>query len=101
MNRINTYTSGIEYDSFNNNQMLIDAVIRNLEIIGEASKNVPDEIKSKYPDIPWRKMTALRNLLIHEYFGVDESIIWEIVSKNLPESRPYIVKAIQKEEDIT
>lgn len=98
MDRINTYINGVEYDSFNSNQMLIDAVIRNLEIIGEASKNVSDEIKSKYPDIPWKKMTALRNLLIHEYFGVDESIIWEIVIKNLPESRPYIVKAIQEEE---
>lgn len=101
INRINTYTEGVNYDSFCNNQMLIDAVIRNLEIMGEASRNVPEEIRNIYTEIPWRKMIGLRNILIHEYFGVDESIVWEIIRTNLPEIRPFILIAIQAEEDIT
>ena len=101
LNRIDTYTEGVEYDSFSNNQMLIDAVIRNLEIIGEAARNVPKEIKDKYSEIPWKKMIALRNILIHEYFGVDESIVWEIIKTNLPEVRPNILKAIQEEGDFS
>ncbi|MHA0858502.1 HepT-like ribonuclease domain-containing protein [Paenibacillus sp. CMAA1364] len=101
MNRIDIYIGGVEYDSFLDNQMLIDAVIRNLEIIGEAARNVSDEVRNKYPDIPWRNMIGLRNILIHQYFGVDESIVWEVIKTNLPESRPNLVKAIQEEGDIT
>jgi len=101
IDRIDTYTEGVEYDSFSHNQMLIDAVIRNLEIIGEAARNVPEEIKNKYNEIPWKKMIGLRNMLIHGYFGVDESIVWEIIKKNLPEVRPYILKAIQEEGDFS
>lgn len=97
MNRIDKYISGVEYDSFLNNQMLIDAVIRNLEIIGEAARNVPEEIRSKYPKIPWRNMIGLRNILIHQYFGVDESIVWEIIQADLPEARPNLLKAIEEE----
>lgn len=101
INRIDTYTTGVDYDSFLNNQMLIDAVIRNLEIIGEAARNIPDEVRNKYTDIPWRNMIGLRNILIHQYFGVDESIVWEVIRINLPEARPNILKAIQEEGDIT
>ncbi|MDB5055280.1 MAG: hypothetical protein JWM44_3330 [Bacilli bacterium] len=89
MNRIDTYIFGVEYDSFLSNQMLIDAVIRNLEVIGEAARNVSDEIRNKYPKIPWRNMIGLRNILIHQYFGVDESIVWEIITVNLLVSRPH------------
>lgn len=101
MNRINNYTEGVDYDSFSNNQMLIDAVIRNLEIIGEASRNIPEDLRNKYPEVPWKKMIGLRNILIHEYFGVDESIIWEIIKKDFAETKPLILKVIQEEEDIS
>lgn len=101
MNRIDTYILGVEYDSFLNNQMLIDAVIRNLEIIGEAAKNVSNDVQGKYPDIPWRNMIGLRNILIHQYFGVDESIVWEVIKTDLPATRPNIMKAIHEEGDIT
>ena len=97
INKIETYTRGIDYDSFCCNDMMFDAVVRNLEVIGEASKNVPDEIKSKYPEIPWKQMIGLRNILIHEYFGVDESIIWEIITKDIKETKPSILKVIQGE----
>lgn len=101
MNRIDNYLIGVDYDSFLNNQMLIDAVIRNLEIIGEAAKNITEEVRSKYPEIPWRNMIGLRNILIHQYFGVDESIIWEVVQTNLPYTRQSLLKALQEEEGIT
>ena len=63
---------------------MIDAVVRNLEIIGEGSKSVPIVIRRKYPDIPWMKMGGMRNILIHEYFGVDVKIVWRTIKKSLP-----------------
>jgi uncharacterized protein with HEPN domain len=81
MNRIDIYTKDMGYDSFRQNQLVIDAVVRNLEIIGEAVRNIPEEVKHKYSIIPWRKMVKLRNILIHEYSGVDESILWEVIKK--------------------
>lgn len=101
INRIETYIGGANYESFCNNQMMVDAVIRNLEVIGEASRNISDEMKNKYSIIPWRQMTGLRNILIHEYFGVDESIIWNVITVNLEEMKPDLLKAVREEGDIT
>ena len=63
--------------------MKVDAVVRNLEIIGEASRNIPVEIKEKYQDIEWRKISDFRNILAHEYFGIDYEILWDIVATKL------------------
>jgi uncharacterized protein with HEPN domain len=101
MELIDTYTQGIDYETFSQRQMLIDAVIRNLEIIGEAAKYAPDEIRVKYAEIPWRKMIGLRNILIHNYSRVDEFIVWNVVKLRLPEIKPYILKVIQEEQDRT
>jgi uncharacterized protein with HEPN domain len=95
MNRIETYLTGVTYNQFIENQLIIDATIRNLEVIGEASKYIPEEIKERYPMIPWRKMTGLRNILIHEYFGIDEENVWEIASNNLPQTKQEIEKIIK------
>ena len=101
INKIADYTRGVDDDFFFRHPMMVDAVIRNLEVIGEASKNVSDEIRGKYPEIPWKKMTGLRNIVIREYFGIDESIVWEMIKTNLPEVKPWIEKAIQEIGDIT
>lgn len=101
MERIEKYIQGVDYETFQSNQMLTDAVIRNLEVIGEAARNVSDEIRKKYTEIPWRNMIGLRNILIHHYFGIDESIVWEVIKTNLPEAKPHILRAIQEEGDIT
>ena len=77
----------------------VDAVIRNFEIIGEASKNVPDDIKKKYPDIPWDEMYRLRNKAMHEYFGIDYEIIWEIIKKHLPQNLKEIERIIEAEKE--
>ncbi len=67
-----------------------DIVIRRLEIIGEAVKNLPNDFKSKYPDVPWKKIAGLRDKLIHGYFGIDLELIWEIVKKDLPPFKKHI-----------
>lgn len=87
IDRIIEYISGYDFLLFKKDNKTIDAVIRNFEIIGEASKNLPEEIKKKYPEIPWQEMYYLRNKVSHEYFGVDYEIIWDVAINYLPENR--------------
>jgi len=75
--------------------MLIDAVVRNIEIIGEASSKIPDEIKNKFAEIPWLKLKGIRNRIVHDYFGVDVEIIWKIIEKDLVELRHQIEIALK------
>lgn len=95
MGKIERYIKGLNYETFAKSEMIVDAVIRNLEIIGEASRNIPEHMRGKYPDIPWKRMIGLRNIAIHEYFGVDLSIIWEIITRNLPETSPMIAEMLK------
>ena len=78
------YAEGMSVKKLAKDSKTLDAVIRNLEIIGEAVKNVPDEIRSKHPDVDWKKIADLRDILIHQYFGIDVEIIWDIVQNKLP-----------------
>ena len=82
--RIQTLTSGMSYDDFAKDLTKQEAVIRNLEIIGEASKHVPQAVRSTYPEVDWAGIAALRNILIHEYFGIDLEIVWDIIQNELP-----------------
>ena len=75
----------MSFDAFLKDDRTYDAVIRNLEIIGEAAKNVTAEFKADHPAVTWRKTTALRNIIAHEYFGVKDEIIWDIIEKEIPE----------------
>lgn len=86
MKRIAEYIGELQFTQFKQNYMVVDAVIRNFEIIGEASKHIPVEITEKYPKIPWKKMYGLRNIITHEYFGVDYEMIWEIATNDLPKN---------------
>lgn len=83
--KILEYTEKKSYKDFRKNQMLMDAVVRNLEVIGEAVKNISEKVKRKYPQVEWRKIANLRNILIHEYFGIDEVILWDIVKNKIPD----------------
>jgi len=83
--RIATYTAGMMYDAFLGDTKTQDAVIRNLEIIGEATKNLSSELRAKYPDLPWKGMAGVRDRLIHDYFGVNLDIVWQIITAELPE----------------
>ena len=95
MNRIAEYIEGYNYVDFKKDNKTVDAVIRNFEIIGEASKKLTDDVKKSYPDIPWHEMYYLRNRVTHEYFGVDYEIIWDIATNYLPENRLMIIKIIK------
>lgn len=95
MERIAEYTENYTLSLFRNDQKTVDAVIRNFEIIGEASKNISIEIKQKYTHIPWDEMYALRNKITHEYFGVDFEIIWEIATNHLPLNKLEIDKLLE------
>ena len=99
MDKIERYIKDLRYEEFVKNEMVVDAVIRNLEIIGEASRNIPEDAREKHPEIPWKRMIGLRNIAIHEYFGIDLSIIWEIITKNIPETRPVIKEMLKEFEE--
>ena len=77
--------AGLTRESFAQDTMRIDAVVRNLEIIGEAAKMIPESIRVEYPNIEWRKIAGLRDILAHHYFEVDLDIVWDVVQNKLPE----------------
>lgn len=83
--RINAYTQNLSYEQFFEDKKTQDAVVRNLEIIGEAAKNISEELKNKYPQIPWKNLAGARDKLIHHYFGVNFDIVWNIVKQELPQ----------------
>lgn len=83
--KIEQYTQNMTLLEFRKNDLVIDAVVRNFEIIGEASKCIPVSVQHAYPHIPWKQMVEMRNFLIHEYSGVDLSIVWQTAQKHLPD----------------
>jgi len=96
IDRIFEYTQNYDFIKFKRDYKTVDAVIRNFEIIGEAAKNISDEIKYKYSEVPWNEMYSLRNRISHAYFGIDYEIIWDIIVNYLPENKQQIQK-ISKE----
>ena len=96
MARIAEYISGYSFIQFKQDYKTVDAVIRNFEVIGEASKNLPKDFKDNYPEIPWSEMYLLRNKISHEYFGIDYEIIWDVATNYLPENKLQLEKIIEK-----
>ena len=90
--KIENYTRGLSFAAFAKDEKTIDAVITNLSVIGEAAKHIPKEILAKHPDIPWREIIGMRNKVIHEYFGVDEEILWKTIKEDMPELKKRIRK---------
>lgn len=95
-NKILKYTKGLSFSAFQKDEIIVDAVARNLEIIGEASKNVPKTFRDKHPQIEWKKIAGLRDILIHEYFGIDLEILWDIIRIKVPELKKSISKIIKR-----
>ncbi len=88
--KIERYTRGLNFEQFAANDLVVDAVVRNLEIIGEAARRIPEALRQRYPDVPWRRVVGLRNVVVHEYFDVDLGIVWTIVRENLPTLKEFL-----------
>jgi uncharacterized protein with HEPN domain len=97
--KIESYLQGMSFQQFSQDELRIDAVLRNLEIIGEATKNIPPEVRAKYPSIEWRKIAGLRDVAIHAYFTIDLRIIWDVVQNKLPGLRGDVAKILEDEID--
>lgn len=91
------YTRGLSFETFSGDKMRLNAVERNLEIIGEAVKGIPREIRDNYPDIDWRGYAGLRDILIHQYFRVNLNIIWDVVQNELPLLRQEMSNILAQE----
>ncbi len=96
--KIVSYTENISEDEFLSQSIIHDAVIRNFEIIGEATKQLSKEFKSRYPDIEWKKIAGLRDKLIHDYIGVDLWAVWAVVTDIIPKFKDQIEEIIVQEE---
>ncbi|MDY6804213.1 MAG: DUF86 domain-containing protein [Cyanobacteriota bacterium] len=92
---IERFTAGVEYESFVGNEEKIFAVEKAFEIIGEAVKNVPQSIRSNYPEIPWKNIAGMRDKLAHQYWNVDVNILWKAIAEDLPQIKATVVRVLE------
>jgi len=93
---IEEFTKGMRFETFVKDKKTINAVIRSLEVMGEALKKIPLELKEKYPEIPWKYITGMRDKLIHEYHGVDLEIVWEVIEREIPPLKPKFEELLKE-----
>jgi uncharacterized protein with HEPN domain len=97
MQRVLEYTQGLSFDAFMEQRMAQDAVLRNLQVIGEATKKLSDDLCATQPNVPWQDMAGLRDRIVHDYFGIDYEIVWDVIENDLPALLP-VIEAILHEE---
>ena len=88
--KIERYIEGMTFELFLNDEKTIDAVIRQITVIGEAATHIPEEIISQSPELPWRSIRGIRNIVVHEYFGINTQTLWQTAIKNLPELKKQL-----------
>jgi uncharacterized protein with HEPN domain len=88
--RVVEYAGAMSKDEIFDDSKSVDAVMRNLAIIGEAAKKIPADVRRRYPSVEWKKMAGLRDIVVHDYFGIDEDIIWDVVTVRIPELKRQI-----------
>lgn len=89
------FIRGMSYDEFVTDKKTTNAVLRSIEVIGEAAKNVPDGVRGQYPRVPWKEMAGMRDKVIHFYFGVDKEIVWLVVTERIPALRPLMEQILR------
>lgn len=89
------FIQGMSYDQFVADKKTFNAVVRSIEVIGEAAKHVPESVRSKYPAVPWKEMAGMRDKVIHFYFGVDREAVWLVAKERIPAIKPLIVRIVQ------
>ena len=95
--KIENFSSPIkDIEDFKKNEMAFYATMRALEIIGEAIKHIPDDVRVRYPQIPWRKISGMRDVLIHDYFGIDIEVVWKTIKERMPEVKPLFEELLRK-----
>jgi uncharacterized protein with HEPN domain len=97
VDEIGDFIKGMSLDEFAGDKKTINAVLRSIEVMGEASRKIPEEIRLRYPQVPWRKMTGMRDKLIHEYHGVDIETVWQTLGEDIPPLKEKIQEVIDKE----
>jgi uncharacterized protein with HEPN domain len=95
--KIESYTKGNTFEKFRQQGMLIDAILYNLEVIGEAAKHIPDDMRLRYPEVEWRKVIGLRDIVAHEYFGISLEIVWDVTQNKLPDLYGWVIKILELE----
>jgi uncharacterized protein with HEPN domain len=96
------FTGGLDFETFSKDRKTVNAVVRSLEVMGEAAKRIPGELRDQFPEIPWKRMTGMRDKLIHEYSGVDLEIIWAVITEELPPLKPLFDRLghyLEKQEE--
>ncbi len=94
MESIERFIEGMTFEEFQKDDKTSSAVLRKFEIIGEASRSIPEEVKRKHPDVPWKEMSGMRDRLIHAYFGVDYNLVWVTIKNRVPLARQVIQKIL-------
>lgn len=94
--KIQRYTAGLSFEGFVSDEKTVDAVARNFEIIGEATNRLPDDFKAQYSTIDWGRIRGFRNRIVHDYFGIDHSIVWNIIQNFLPDLITHLSDFINK-----
>jgi uncharacterized protein with HEPN domain len=92
--KVQTFIKDLDYEDFKKDDKTKFAVIRALEIIGEATKHISDEVRVRYPEVPWKEMAGMRDVLAHDYFGVDEETVWLTAKEKIPQLKPSIEKIL-------
>jgi len=93
---IETFTAGMEFEAFKTDDKTVSAVLRKFEIIGEATKQIPAEIRRNYSHVPWKEMAGMRDRLIHFYFGVDYQLVWAVIKQRLPQLKSWVQEILDQ-----